>query len=39
MLARYSDLRFKAMAARQRGARGLLVVTGPSSPNAGETIR
>jgi len=39
ILARYSDLRFKAMAARQRGARGLLVVAGPSSPNAGETIR
>ena len=39
ILARYSDLRFKALAARQRGARGLLVVTGPNSPNAGETIR
>ena len=26
------------MAARQRGAKGMLVVTGPSSPNAGETI-
>lgn len=38
VLARYSGLRFKAMAARQRGARGLLVVTGPRSPNAGETI-
>ena len=38
-LARYSALRFKAMAARQRGAKGLLVVAGPSSPNAGETIR
>ncbi|MGE3274902.1 MAG: M20/M25/M40 family metallo-hydrolase [Vicinamibacterales bacterium] len=37
-LARYSDLRYKAMAARQRGARGLIVVTGPRSPNAGETI-
>src|SRR5690606_30600164 len=35
-LARYSDLRYKAMQARQRGARALLVVTGPRSPNAGE---
>jgi hypothetical protein len=38
ILARYSDLRYKAMAARQRGARALLVVTGPRSPNAGQTI-
>jgi hypothetical protein len=38
ILARYSDLRYKAMAARQRGARALLVVTGPNSPNAGELI-
>ena len=38
ILTRYSGLRYKAMAARQRGAKGLLVVTGPSSPNAGETI-
>jgi hypothetical protein len=38
ILARYSDLRYKAMAARQRGAKALLVVTGPSSPNAGELI-
>jgi hypothetical protein len=38
ILARYSGLRYKAMAARQRGAKGLLVVTGPNSPNAGETI-
>jgi hypothetical protein len=37
-LARYADLRFKAMAARQRGARALVVVTGPRSPNAGETV-
>jgi hypothetical protein len=35
-LARYSDLRYKAQAARQRGARALLVITGPRSPNAGE---
>jgi Zn-dependent M28 family amino/carboxypeptidase len=38
ILSRYSDLRFKAMAARQRGAKGLIVVTGPRSPNAGATI-
>jgi len=38
MLARYADLRYKAMAARQRGARAMLVVTGPRSPHAGETI-
>jgi hypothetical protein len=37
-LARYSDLRYKAMAARQRGARALLVVTGPRSPNAGQLV-
>jgi hypothetical protein len=38
ILARYSDLRYKAMAARQHGARALLVVTGPRSPNAGQVI-
>jgi hypothetical protein len=38
ILARYADLRYKALAARQRGARAVLVVTGPTSPNAGETI-
>jgi hypothetical protein len=38
ILTRYADLRYKAMAARQRGAKGMLVVAGPSSPNAGETI-
>ena len=38
MLARYADLRYKALAARQRGAKAMLVVTGPRSPNAGETI-
>ena len=37
-LSRYSGLRYKALAARERGARALLVVTGPNSPNAGETI-
>ena len=34
-VARYSDLRYKAQAARQRGARALVVITGPRSPNAG----
>src|SRR5205814_7494972 len=38
ILARYSDLRYKAMAARQHGAKAMLVVTGPRSPNAAETI-
>jgi Peptidase family M28/PDZ domain/PA domain len=38
ILARYSDLRYKAMAARQRGAKALVVVTGPRSPNAGQTV-
>jgi hypothetical protein len=38
ILARYADLRYKAMAARQRGAKAMLVVTGPRSPNGGETI-
>jgi len=38
ILARYADLRYKAMAARQRGAKAMLVVAGPTSPNAGETI-
>jgi hypothetical protein len=38
ILTRYADLRYKAMAARQRGAKALLVVGGPSSPNAGELV-
>jgi hypothetical protein len=38
ILARYADLRFKAMAARQRGARAMLVIAGPRSPNAGQTV-
>ena len=37
-LARYAGLRYKAMLARERGARALLVVTGPRSPNAGSTV-
>jgi len=36
ILARYADLRYKAMAARQHGAKAIIVVTGPNSPNAGE---
>jgi hypothetical protein len=38
VLARYANLRYKAMAARQRGAKAMLVVTGPRSPNAGELV-
>jgi Zn-dependent M28 family amino/carboxypeptidase len=38
ILARYSDLRYKAMQARQHGAKAMLVVTGPRSPNAGEMV-
>jgi Zn-dependent M28 family amino/carboxypeptidase len=37
-LARYSDLRYKALAARQRGAKALVVITGPRSPNGGEVV-
>jgi hypothetical protein len=37
-VARYSDLRYKAQAARQRGARALVVITGPRSPNAGNVV-
>ena len=38
ILARYADLRYKAQAARQRGAKGMIVVTGPRSPNAGNVV-
>ena len=37
-LAAYADLRYKANAARQRGAKAMLVWTGPRSPNAGELV-
>ena len=37
-LARYSGLRYKAMQARERGAKAMLVVAGPRSPNAGEIV-
>jgi Tol biopolymer transport system component len=35
-LNRYAGLRYKAMIAREKGARALLVVTGPNSPNSGK---
>ena len=34
----YAGLRYKALLARERGAKALLVVAGPKSPNAGELI-
>ena len=37
-LARYAGLRYKAFAARERGAKGLIVVTGPRSPNPGQLV-
>jgi Tol biopolymer transport system component len=37
-LNRYAALRYKAMIARERGAKAILVVTGPNSPNAGRLI-
>jgi Tol biopolymer transport system component len=37
-LNRYAGLRYKAMMARERGAKAVLVVTGPGSPNAGELL-
>ncbi len=38
ILNRYSGLRYKALTAREAGARALLVLTGPRSPNAGATV-
>ena len=38
VFSRYAGLRYKALAARQRGATGLLIVTGPRSPNAGALV-
>ncbi|PYJ06856.1 MAG: peptidase M28, partial [Verrucomicrobia bacterium] len=35
-LNRYAGLRYKAMLAREHGAKAVLFVTGPNSPNAGE---
>ncbi len=37
-LARHSGLRYKALQARERGAKAIVVVTGPRSPNAGKTV-
>src|SRR5688500_15816001 len=37
-LAPYADLRYKAQAARQRGAMGVNGVTGTRTPNAGRTV-
>ena len=37
-LNRYAGLRYKAMVARDKGAKAILVVAGPNSPNAGKLI-
>ncbi|HEX8311675.1 MAG TPA: M28 family peptidase [Chthoniobacteraceae bacterium] len=37
-LNRYAGLRYKAMMARERGAKAVLFVSGPNSPQAGELI-
>ena len=38
-LARYSDLRYKAMVARDRGAAGLIVVSGPTSQARNQLVQ
>ena len=38
-LNQYAGVRYKAMHARERGAKGVIFVTGPGSPNAGELIK
>jgi hypothetical protein len=38
-LNRFAGLRYKAMHARDHGAKAVLFVTGPSSPNAGELTK
>ena len=38
LLNRYAGLRYKAMLARERGAKAVLVVTGPNSPHSGELV-
>jgi hypothetical protein len=38
-LNRYAGVRYKAMHAREHGAKGVLFVTGPASPNAGELLK
>lgn len=37
-LNHYAGLRYKAMLARENGAKGLLIAIGPRSPNAGELV-
>lgn len=37
-LAHFAGLRYKALQARERGAIGLLLVTGPRSPNPGKLV-
>lgn len=37
-LNRYAGLRYKAMLAREHGAKAVLFVTGPNSPNAGQLV-
>jgi Tol biopolymer transport system component len=37
-LNRYAGLRYKVMMARERGAKGVLVVTGPNSPGSGQLL-
>jgi Tol biopolymer transport system component len=37
-LNRYAGLRYKAMLAREHGAKAILVLTGPNSPNAGALV-
>lgn len=38
-LNRYAGLRYKALIARQRGAKAILIVTGPNSPGAGKLAK
>jgi Tol biopolymer transport system component len=38
-LNRYAGLRYKAMLAREHGAKAILVATGPNSPNSGELVQ
>jgi len=38
-LNRFAGVRYKAMHARDHGAKGVLFVTGPTSPNAGELLK
>ncbi|NIR51318.1 M28 family peptidase [candidate division KSB1 bacterium] len=37
-LNHYAGLRYKAMIARENGAKGIMVVAGPNSPKAGELV-